>query len=199
MLLTILRHFHHLITTLPTSALPIAAKKKNQCQRDEVLEKKARELIQAYSPMLAECVRVSWNSRLRTTAGLALYHSWEIFLHPGLQSISDKEVDRTLKHELAHLLARARSGKKRIAPHGKEWRQACADLGIPKEKSTHQLPFARTQQKRKVFYHCPSCHKTLSRVRPSRREIACLSCCRKYNNGRYDQQFRYQLLDLSVR
>ena len=37
------------------------------------------------------------------------------------------EVDRTLRHELAHLLAQWRVGRRRIAPHGKEWRQACRD------------------------------------------------------------------------
>jgi predicted SprT family Zn-dependent metalloprotease len=40
------------------------------------------------------------------------------------------EIDRTLRHELAHLLAQFRVGRRRIAPHGPEWRIACRDLGI---------------------------------------------------------------------
>src|ERR1700687_2873461 len=40
------------------------------------------------------------------------------------------EIERTLRHELAHLLAQFRVGRRRIAPHGAEWRRACRDLGI---------------------------------------------------------------------
>src|SRR6266446_8423633 len=52
------------------------------------------------------------------------------------------EVDRTLRHELAHLLAQFRVGRRRIAPHGPEWREACRDLGIADEARCHNLPFA---------------------------------------------------------
>ena len=175
--------------------LPFAAKKRTHCHRDEILEKKAKELLLPHSLGLAERVQVSWNRRMRTSAGLALYHSWEVLLHPALKNISEAEVEKTLKHELAHLLARDRSGRKRIAPHGKEWRQACVDLGIPKEKATHQLPFTRIKQQRKFFYRCPACKEVLSRVRKPRREIACLSCCRKHAGGRYDKKFRYELVE----
>jgi predicted SprT family Zn-dependent metalloprotease len=187
----ILRHFINPLSK-PTSI--IRAKRHTQGHRDEVLEKKAWELLQPYASALAERVRVRWNPRLRTTAGLAFYHSWEILLNPALKTISEVEIEKTLKHELAHLLARDRSGTKRIAPHGKEWRQACIDLGIPREKTTHQLPFARRKQQRKFFYRCPRCDQHLSRVRKPHRDIACLSCCRKHAGGKYDKRFRYQLI-----
>ncbi|MBX9741943.1 MAG: SprT-like domain-containing protein [Chthoniobacterales bacterium] len=177
---------HHFIFSLP-----VVTKKRNFCQRDEMLEKQAHELLQPHAPELAKKVSVRWNKRLRTTAGLACYQSSEVILHPALKTISEEEVDKTLRHELAHLLARARAGKKRIAPHGAEWRQACCDLGIPNERRTHQLPFVRHRQQRRFFYRCPSCHQSLSRVRKPRRPIACLSCCRKYAGGKYDERFRY--------
>lgn len=180
---------HHFITSLP-----VTTKKRTAYQCDEALEKQAKEFLRPYSPALAERVRVSWNPRLRTSAGLALYRSWEVVLHPALKTISEAEVERTLRHELAHLLAHDRFGRKRIAPHGKEWRQACADLGIPEESRTHQLPFVRIKQQRKFFYRCPGCEEILSRVRKVRREIACLSCCRKHAEGRYDRRFRYEII-----
>ena len=40
------------------------------------------------------------------------------------------EIRRTLRHELAHLVAYVRAGRRRIKPHGEEWKQACKDLGI---------------------------------------------------------------------
>ena len=172
--------------------------KKNEIQqhhdRDLVLEEQARQLLLPYSSRLAERVTVRWNQRLRTTAGRASYQHWEVMLHPALKEISEEEVDKTLRHELAHLLARDRSGRKKIAPHGDEWRQACRDLGIPNETSTHQLPFVRYKQKRKFFYRCPSCEEVLSRVRKPRREIACLRCCRLHAGGRYDKRFKYEII-----
>jgi predicted SprT family Zn-dependent metalloprotease len=187
----IIRHFIN-PPSKPTSI--IKTKRHVQGQRDEMLEKKAWELLQTHAPALAERVGVRWNPRLRTTAGLAFYHIWEILLNPALKTISEVEIEKTLKHELAHLLARDRSGTKRIAPHGKEWHQACIDLGIPGEKTTHQLPFVRSKQKRKFFYRCPTCNEVLSRVRRPCRDIACLSCCRKHAGGKYDKRFRYQLI-----
>lgn len=161
--------------------------------RDPSLEAYAKNLLEQYAPELAKQIVVRWNKRLRTTAGLACYRSSEVILHPALKNISEAEVDKTLRHELAHLLAHARSHKKRIAPHGVEWREACRDLGIPNEPRTHQLPFIRHRQQRRFFYLCPSCQAPLSRVRKPRRPIACLSCCRKYAGGKYDERFRYEL------
>src|ERR1700730_17806348 len=59
----------------------------------------------------------------------------------GRHAAFDDEIDRTLRHELAHLLAQFRAGRRRISPHGEEWRQACHDLGIGDEVRCHNLPF----------------------------------------------------------
>ncbi|MBX9577353.1 MAG: SprT-like domain-containing protein [Chthoniobacterales bacterium] len=178
---------------LVTNRILIGKKQSTStAQRDPVLEKQARQLLQPLSPQLAERITVRWNSRMRTTAGLASYQRWEVILNPALQKISQEEIDKTLRHELAHLLARDRSGRKKIAPHGDEWRQACVDLGIPNESRTHQLPFVRHRQQRKFFYRCPSCKEILSRVRKPRRKIACLACCKKHAGGKYEERFRFE-------
>jgi SprT protein len=192
MLTMILRY---ILAMTPERRVKVNRRRGNQCQCDPFLESQARELLKPYAPALAERVHVYWNPRLRTTAGLAFYHYDEVFLNPALKNISEAEIEKTLRHELAHLLARDRSRQKQIAPHGKEWRQACIDLGIPKEKTTHQLPFTRSKQQRNFFYRCPRCDQRLNRVRKPLRDIACLSCCRKYAQGKYDKRFRYQLID----
>ncbi|MCF7729519.1 MAG: SprT-like domain-containing protein [Chthoniobacterales bacterium] len=109
----ILRHFINPLSK-PTSI--IRPKRHTQGHRDEVLEKKAWELLQPYASALAERVRVYWNPRLKTTAGLALYHLDEVALNPALRTISEAEIEKTLRHELAHLLARERSRKKKDCP-----------------------------------------------------------------------------------
>jgi SprT protein len=100
------------------------------------------------------------------------------------------EVDRTLRHELAHLLAQFRVGRRRIAPHGPEWRRACCDSGIANEARCHNLPFATKSYAARYVYICPNCKEEFPRVRRIRRAIACLACCRKYNGGDFDSRFR---------
>ena len=109
---------------------------------------------------------VSWNRRLTSTAGNANHHNGQITLNPRLREISEREVDRTMRHELAHLVAYARAGRRRIEPHGREWRQACVELGIPEEPRCHDLPLPRRRQKPKHAYQCPNCLEVLLRIRP---------------------------------
>jgi SprT protein len=158
--------------------------------RDPLLEKLSRQLLRA-----AGCrnlpLTVCWNPRLRTTAGLACWRTKTITLNPKLIEVSPAEVQRTLRHELAHFLAQYRAGRRRIAAHGEEWCQACRDLGIPRESRCHDLPFKRARMERKYFYACQACGTTLARVRPVRNRVACLKCCRKHNSGRYHERFRF--------
>src|SRR5688572_2970527 len=104
------------------------------------LENRARQLLAGLRcESLAAQVRVRWNSRMRSTAGTALASKSLITLNPRLREFGDEEVDRTLRHELAHLLAHFRAGRRRIAAHGPEWQQACRDLGLVDEKRCHTL------------------------------------------------------------
>ncbi len=168
--------------------------------RDHALEEKSRTLLRELGAgKLAREVRVEWNPRMRTAAGRADFRNKLISLNPLLrdhdlasvirQSGSD-EIDRTLRHELAHLLAQFRVGRKRIAPHGEEWRQACCDLGIADEARCHNLPFASKSFPPRFVYHCPNCEQEFPRVRKIRRAIACLACCRAHNRGEFDPRFR---------
>jgi predicted SprT family Zn-dependent metalloprotease len=100
-------------------------------------------------------------------------------------------VERTLRHELAHLLAQHRAGRRRIAPHGPQWQQACRDLGLVDETRCHTLPLPRRQMHARHVYRCPSCKVEVRRVRPFGRKTACLACCRRHNRGRYHDRFRF--------
>ncbi|MGJ8644659.1 MAG: SprT-like domain-containing protein [Luteolibacter sp.] len=139
---------------------------------------------------LAEKVTVVWNKRMRTTVGRAFWPDCRIEMNPRLGEFSEDETQRTLKHELAHLIAYARSGRRKIAPHGLEWQTACAELGIPGESVRHTLPLKPRRMQRKYSYTCPSCMAVITRVRPIKRASACHTCCRKHNGGRFHQRFR---------
>lgn len=163
--------------------------------RDAELEKRARELLRELGAMaVAQAVRVEWNSRLRSCAGRANTRGSIISLNPRLREHGADEIDRTLHHELAHLLASFRARRRRITPHGPEWRQACADLGIPNESRCHNLPFPITRRARPYLYRCPHCRRDFPRTRRIRRAIACLACCRKHNGGEFDARFKLKLI-----
>ncbi len=163
---------------------------------DPILEEVARGLVrQAGCPALANAVSVVWNPRMRTTAGTACWRTRRVTLNPKLIEVSAAEVQTTLRHELAHLVAQDRAGRRRIAPHGPEWRQACADLGIAGEARCHNLPFKPRRMARKYAYQCPSCSTVITRVRRTKGRMACLKCCRKLNAGRYAERFRFREIE----
>ena len=162
--------------------------------RDPVLEAQSRGWLTALGLHEGtQKVHVVWNAKLRSTAGYARWPQWLVELNPRLVEF-EGQVDRTLKHELAHLIAYARAGRRRIEPHGVEWRQACTDLGIPDESARHTLPLPRTKQQRKFVYACPVCQMTVERVKRFRRHTACLACCRKHNRGAFDPRFQFVLV-----
>jgi len=135
-------------------------------------------------------ILVYWNHRLRSTAGCA--YPRRIELNPKLKKISWKEIHRTLKHELAHVLARHRAHGKKIDVHGEEWRKACKDLGIPGEQVFHDI-LPRICPKRRYVYAC-KCGVKWKRVRPTSKKMACLRCCKKYNGGKYSHKFQVKLI-----
>jgi SprT protein len=156
------------------------------------LQETARNLLRSVGrDELANCVRVRWNPRMRSTAGTAFPAKSLITLNPRLIEFGAEEIDRTLRHELAHLLAHHRAGRRRIQPHGAEWQKACTDLGLVDEKRCHDLPLPRRKIARRFIYRCPNCAVELHRTRPFRRKSACLACCRRFRGGRYDEKFRF--------
>lgn len=135
-------------------------------------------------------VTVEWNPRMRSTAGRALWPNGLIQLNPRLREISEAEVERTVLHELAHLIAYERHPYRRIKGHGREWRRACIDLGIPNESATHQLALPGRTLRRQWRYECPACTQTIDRVRRFKGAVACYECCRESNGGSFHERFR---------
>jgi len=162
---------------------------------EAVLEVMARQWLHALGCYeVADKLHVRWNRRLKTTAGLANYGTWTVSLNPCLERFGMEEVERTLRHEVAHLLARFRNGRHRLQPHGEEWKQACTDLGLPEEKRCHELPLPRRKIEPRLLYRCKNCQEEIRRVKPFRRPVACIKCCRAFNRGRYDERYRFELV-----
>ncbi len=162
---------------------------------DEDLTLRAGKLLSDLElPDLAGAVCVTWNKRMRSTAGRAHYQKSLIDLNPRLQLLPEpkktEEIEDTFLHELAHLVAFGRNRGRRIQPHGLEWKQACADLGIPGEDRCHDLDFGSRRMRKKFIYECPVCKSTIPRVRRIKRAVACHSCCKAHSRGKFDTRFR---------
>ena len=172
----------------------VTAPDYNNAEGNLNLEETARDLLRTNgAARIAGELRVEWNSRLKTAAGRVDYREKLILLNPRLFEYPT-EIDRTLRHELAHILAQFRAGRRRVPPHGAEWQQACVDLGIADEKRCHNLPFPARTYAARFIYRCPNCRQEFPRVRRVRRAVACLACCRKHNGGEFDPRFRLKLL-----
>jgi len=171
--------------------------------RDTMFEELCKALIIGINPeheSWASQIKVFWNPRMRSTAGIARYQEMSICLNPKLWHISTVEVQRALRHELAHLLAwKTRNRKGTFTNHGQEWKDACTALGIKGEKVYHHFPQIKaTRQAPKYKYTCPHCNTSLYRVRPvsHKRLIACIACCKKYNGGAYAPVYRFKLSEV---
>lgn len=167
-------------------------KQRRATGRDLELTTRARNIsLELGLQSLSTKVTVRWNSRMRSTAGRATWPDAVVELNPALHAISHEETERTFLHELAHLVAYERAGRRRIRPHGPEWRRACCELGIPGEKAGHNLPLPTRTIRRKWRYFCPGCWAVSDRVRRIRGTSACYTCCLKHNGGNYDERFRF--------
>lgn len=168
---------------------------------DTLLTQRAREwMIHLGLPAVSCNVEVLWNGRLKTTAGTACVRTMHVELNPRLHELGLEQISRTLRHELAHLVAHVRAGKRahRIQTHGTEWRRACADLGIAGEPAFHDLPFERRSLARKYAYECPNCGLIAYRVRKFERFTACFQCCKKFNHGVYHPKFQFRRIHHQV-
>ena len=146
---------------------------------------------------LGERLEVEWNTRMRSCAGRAFWPLGVIQLNPRLAEISRTEIRRTALHELAHLVAYERYPHRSIKGHGREWRRACADLGIPGEKATHDLALPSRSLKRRWKYQCPECSSSFERVRRYKGAVACYECCLKTNGGVFDASFQLREIPLA--
>lgn len=174
------------------AAPSICEKKKENAT---ALRDRARVWLQAVDcSRLAARLEVQWNTRMRSTAGTAYTAKSLITLNPLLRQFGEEEVERTLKHELAHLVAHHRAGRRRIAPHGPEWRKACLELDLLNETRCHDLPLPRRRARPRYRYRCPHCGIEVRRVKPFRRKTACLNCCRVHARGKYDPRFCFVTL-----
>lgn len=123
--------------------------------------------------------RVVYNKR-GTTAGTANYREWVINLNPVLLMENiDTFIDRTVPHELAHLvvyqvypeayqteLVRTRTGYKRTKRdvHGSYWQEVMRKIGANDNRRCHSYDTTNSKVKKTVTkyeYRCTGCQQSM--------------------------------------
>ena len=119
--------------------------------------------------------RITYNPRLKTTAGRAFLDDRRVELNTRLLSKHPKQLVPTLAHELAHVVTHMRSGV--AAPHGREFRELMRTVGLS-SKATHSMPTKGLRRKRRKFlylHRCSDCSCSFI-ARRVRRDCYCRDC-----------------------
>lgn len=140
-------------------------------------ERLARKLMAEHAPGW----KFEWD-RAKKRYGCTHYgHPKRITLSRPLTELRTQEqVERTIKHELAHVLAGAKAG------HGPVWRAHARALGIPAVRCSNDVSIPGAW-----VGTCPHCLEQFTKHRKPKRDLlyACPKCCRKYARGRWDARF----------
>lgn len=117
-----------------------------------------------------------------SVAGRAYYYEHMINLNSILLSENgQKFIDRTVAHEVAHLIAYRVYGN-RIRPHGREWASVMHTFGLEASRC-HNYDVTRTRRGKSYAYKCDCRVYQLSSIRHKRAldgtRYSCKSCHKK--------------------
>lgn len=138
--------------------------------------------------------KLSWNSRLRSSAGRfipgsrKLFRSrppWiEIALYLKDEPEALKHIRDTLAHEMIHYWLWDR---RRPYGHTEEFYAKMNLMGVSRYNPVPKI------KPPKYLYQCPGCEKEF----PTKRRLgtlACLTCCKTHTQGRFDSRFKLKLV-----
>lgn len=97
-----------------------------------------------------------------------------------------EDIQDTILHEIAHALVGRGYG------HGKVWKAKAIEIGaIPKACNSHKIKLPKGKAK----YICYNCgyEEQIYRLPRKKIMVACASCCKKYNNGKFTDKFLLEI------
>lgn len=121
--------------------------------------------------------------------GMCDHNFRTIRLSRHMAKLNDEDnVKDTLLHEIAHALVGSKAG------HGPIWKAKCIEIGC-RPKRCYSTSDGVKEVQGKFVYRCPgaNCHREIRHHRQLRRMYACNRCCKKYNNGKFTEQYRLYL------
>ena len=137
--------------------------------------------------LIAEHGLDGWTFRFdgaKNRFGICRYGRREIGLSRPLTALNGyDEVRDTILHEIAHALTPG-------AGHGPRWKQMAARIGAKPDRCYDGATVNRPQAA--WTGHCHNCDFTVDRHRltETAKRGACPKCCKRYNGGRFTEQYR---------
>ncbi|MBN22584.1 MAG: hypothetical protein CL678_14975 [Bdellovibrionaceae bacterium] len=137
---------------------------------------------------------LTWNSRLEVEAGRFIppKSQWKFWKdqEPAIEmgaylleidppQAQEDQICIVLCHEMIHYWLWSRG---RPYGHTEEFEEKAQQIGIAEMRIQGAVPTE------KYLYECPNCLKNF-KVKRRVEELACESCCQKYNKGVYDSRF----------
>jgi predicted SprT family Zn-dependent metalloprotease len=125
----------------------------------------------------------SWDKAVRRIGGCHHRHK-KITLSRKLIEINNLiECQNTILHEIAHAIAGYEAG------HGPLWKEVCIKIGARPERCYDAKVIVEVASK--YTEYCEKCDYTrsLHRYKLSIKKYACLSCCKKHNNGKFSEEY----------
>lgn len=141
----------------------------------------AIELIEEHCPEYT----FAWSNG-KVIFGNCDYHKKKISISKTLTLLnSENVVIDTIKHEIAHALNKGYG-------HNNKWRLTCIQLGCNPSRcySGNEV----INPKGKYIFVCPNCDNRVEYYRKNKYDLSCGKCCNKYNNGKYSEKFKLELL-----
>lgn len=138
-------------------------------------------------------IKVSWNSRMKTTAGRCEYSYYEetveIKLNPKYIKFGKERVLGTFKHEVAHAIS---FKNYRHKGHGKIFKSVCRNIGGTMNEQFAKNGYEDCGTSEYIFssykylYVCPKCDSSFKRKRRISKKVlsshVCSKCREKVSN-----------------
>lgn len=151
------------------------------------------DLNQTYFSGDLPLIEMTWNSRLRSSAGRFFPGSrkWIRDYPPRIEIASyllgeaeaEKLIRDTLAHEMIHYWLWHR---RRPYGHTAEFHAKLKEVGGPRYNPVPK------QRPHKYIYRCPGCTKEF-KARRRLKSLACLACCKQHAGGKFDARFKLYL------
>jgi predicted SprT family Zn-dependent metalloprotease len=124
-------------------------------------------------------------NRKKRERGCCWYTLQKIELSEHFVNLNSYERVRvTVLHEIAHALTGPGHG------HDWRWKAIVEDIGGIPERCTTSLSDETVDPPQKVIAVCENCgYEVKGYRRMKKKNVACRSCCERYNNGRWDSRF----------
>ena len=133
-----------------------------------------------------------WDVKPRNRWGQARYGRREI----GLSVIPSRarsvaEVEDTIRHEIAHALVWIWTGVDH--DHDKVWKKMAVQVGANPKATASTSAAIRTKYEA-TCKNCGEPYRRSKMTEAATRGIACSTCCKRHNGGRYSDQFRLDFI-----